>query len=219
MINSITNLLEAERKAAILFNEAEIRNLISSGKTEKVLNKEIYELAYELFGIKKYWHKRIVRAGRNTLYPYRVNPKNLEIQEDDILFFDFGPIFDNWEADFGRTFVIGDNVLKKKLKNDVANVWKNCRDWYFEQNDITGAELFHQAVKISNDFGWKFGDLIGQFPHEKLEKENKENYVHPKNNKLMSLPDNEGKKREWILEIHLVEKSKEIGAFYEQLLI
>jgi Xaa-Pro dipeptidase len=224
MKSQIDSLIEAERKAEILFEEAEKRNLITSGKTEKILNKELYELAFELFGIKKYWHKRIVRAGRNTLFPYSVNPKDLEIQQDDILFFDFGPVFEDWEADFGRTFVIGQDQLKQKLKEDVAKAWKDCRDWYFQQGAITGAVFFEHAVKVAKDYGWQFGGpiaghLIGQFPHEKLEKENKENYIHPKNHKLMTLPDIEGNKREWILEIHLVDKTKEIGGFYEQLLI
>jgi hypothetical protein len=33
------------------------------------------------------------------------------------LFFDFGPIFEDWEADFGRTFVIGNDPIKHKLKS------------------------------------------------------------------------------------------------------
>ena len=57
--NKIKQLIEAERKALHLFDEIEKRGLIISNKTETELNKEIFELAFELFGIKKYWHKRI----------------------------------------------------------------------------------------------------------------------------------------------------------------
>ena len=64
----------AETKAAHLFAETEARGLIRPGVSEKVLNTQIYELAFELYGIRKYWHKRIVRAGRNTLEPYREKP-------------------------------------------------------------------------------------------------------------------------------------------------
>ena len=54
------------------------------------------------FGVSRHWHKRIVRAGPNTLEPYKQNPPDREITADDIVFLDFGPIFEEWEADFGR---------------------------------------------------------------------------------------------------------------------
>ena len=71
------------------------------------MNADIYALAEKMYGISTYWHKRIVRAGRNTLLPYAENPPDLTIGEDDILFLDLGPVFEKWEADFGRTFVLG----------------------------------------------------------------------------------------------------------------
>src|SRR3989339_64551 len=86
-------LLQAQFKAEELFRAIETGNLITPLKSEKVLNDEVYELAFTLFGIRKYWHKRIVRAGKNTLLPYKENPPDLIMQPDDILFFDFGPVF------------------------------------------------------------------------------------------------------------------------------
>ncbi len=85
----LKELIEVEKKALTLFDEAVNQNLIVAGKTEKQLNEELYTLAYQLFGIKQYWHKRIVRAGKNTLLPYKHNPANLMLLDDDILFFDF----------------------------------------------------------------------------------------------------------------------------------
>lgn len=92
-----SNLLSAEKIAINLFDEIEKQNLIKSGKDELTLNEEIYELAERQFDIKNHWHKRIVRSGENTLTPYKGNPPNRIIQEDDILFFDFGPIIDRWK--------------------------------------------------------------------------------------------------------------------------
>ena len=63
------NLLIAEKKASNLFLQIEKRGLIVPGKYERDLNSEIFDLAYELYGIKKYWHKRIVRSGVNTMKP------------------------------------------------------------------------------------------------------------------------------------------------------
>ena len=65
-----TELLEAQSKAEKLFNEIEARGLIRPGIAESQLNADIYALAKEMYGITTYWHKRIVRAGRNTLLPY-----------------------------------------------------------------------------------------------------------------------------------------------------
>jgi len=223
MDSTLANLKEAERKALYLFQEIENRKLIQPGKTEKQLNTEVFELAFELLGIDTYWHKRIVRAGKNTLLPYNENPPDLVLQSDDILFFDFGPIFEQWEADFGRTYSIGNDPAKQKLARDVETAWYECRDWFTSQKDVTGAQLYGHAEKLAKKFGWTFGGeiaghLIGKFPHEKLEKEIKDNYVHPANHQLMSLPDREGHTRHWILEIHFVDTQKQIGGFFEQLL-
>jgi Xaa-Pro dipeptidase len=34
----------------------------------------------------------------------------------------------------------------------------------------------------------------------------------------MRMPDGAGRKRHWILEIHFVDRAREIGGFYEELL-
>ena len=86
MDNVRLNLVKAEKIAVALFHEVENRNLIIAGKDEETLNKEVFQLAKELFDIDKHWHKRIVRCGENTLYPYKENPPNKVIQDNDILF-------------------------------------------------------------------------------------------------------------------------------------
>ena len=218
-----TRLMEAEEKAAELFRTAEDRGLIVAGKTERQVNEDLFGLAKELFGIEKYWHKRIVRSGENTLQPYSENPPDLTLQEDDILFFDFGPIFEDWEADFGRTYVIGNDPVKHKLKNDIELAWKEGKEWFQRQTKLTGAEFYQYAVDMARRYGWTYGGeiaghLIGQFPHERLEKGNYGLYVHPENHNDMFAPDAEGKVRNWILEIHFVDRERRIGGFFEQLL-
>ena len=221
--NQKKNLLIAEKNAKNLFNEIENRGLLTSGKYEKDLNSEIFDLAFEMFGIKKYWHKRIVRSGINTLKPYNENPKNLLIDKNDILFIDFGPIFDEWEADYGRTYVLGTDEYKHKLVEDISVAWNECKVFFESKDNITGSELFRYANEVAEKYGWEFGGeiaghLIGHFPHEKLDNEDKTNYVHPENNVEMRALDKSGNKRDWILEIHFIDKEKEIGGFYEQLL-
>src|ERR1019366_1133803 len=120
-------LILAERKAKELFAVVEKRGLIAPGKSESELADEIAELSKNQFGIKKFWHKKIVRAGANTLLPYSGNPPDLVIQKDDIVFLDFGLIFKGYEADLGRTYVIGNDPLKLKLKKDVEDAWHEAK--------------------------------------------------------------------------------------------
>ncbi len=216
-------LIEAEQKALQLFKAIEDRGLITSRKSEKQLNTEIFKLAFELFGIEKYWHKRIVRAGTNTLKPYDENPPNLTLQKDDILFLDFGPVFEDWEADFGRTYVIGNDPCKHKLKNTIEQAWYEAKEWFCQQTKLTGAEFWYYVVELAKKYGYTYGGqlgghLIGHFPHERLEPENYGLYVHPENHNDMLMPDANGNMRHWILEIHFIDKEKQIGGFFEQLL-
>ena len=223
MSSTLNNLIEAEKKAANLFLEIESQGLLEPGKSEKEINHSIFDLAFKMYGIKKYWHKRIVRCGKNTLQPYNENPENLILQKDDILFIDFGPIFEEWEADFGRTYVIGNNPYKIKLKNDIESAWYDCKAYFETQKEITGSALYSYVTNLANQYNWEFGGeiaghIIGHYPHEKLEKADKTNYIHPKNHENMFSLDKNEKVRNWILEIHFVDKEKKIGGFFEQLL-
>src|SRR5271168_2065956 len=155
-----SELLEAQTRAEALFHEVEARGLIRPGITENGLNAEIYALAQELYGITKYWHKRIVRAGKNTLLPYAENPPDLTIGEDDILFLDLGPVFEQWEADFGRTFVLGSDPAKLKMKNDVGLAFAAGKQYFNENPAITSSELFAYAQSLAAQFGWEFGGPI-----------------------------------------------------------
>ncbi len=221
---TINSLLQAEANALQLFEEIEKRNLIIAGKSEEQLNEDIYALAFAMFGIKEYWHKRIVRAGKNTLLPYRENPENLILLDDDILFFDFGPIFEQYEADFGRTYVLGSNAKKLQLKKDVEICWHRCKAYYDNhKNTITGAQLFAFVQSEAQALGWEFGNehcghLIGKYPHEKIEGEHKLNYLCKENIIPMHKLGTNRELLHWILEIHLVDTTEEIGGFFEQLL-
>ncbi|UPT68809.1 MAG: aminopeptidase P family protein [Sphingobacteriales bacterium JAD_PAG50586_3] len=223
-MGTLEQLLEAETKAWQLFEVAEERNYFTAGQTEKDLSNRLYDLAFELFAIKKYWHKRIVRSGRNTLLPYSENPPDLALQPDDILFVDFGPVFEKWEADIGKTYVIGDDARKLKLSRDVESVWDEVRDYYIVNKEtITGAELYAFAKKIAQEYGWAFGNtmaghLVGRFPHEVIPGDKIINYIHPDNRERMSLMYPNGTERFWILEIHMVDAANQMGGFYEKVL-
>jgi Xaa-Pro dipeptidase len=218
-----SDLLDAQTKAQALFLEVEAQHLLRPGASESQINEEVYALAARMYGITRYWHKRIVRAGRNTLAPYDENPPDLTLAEDDIVFLDLGPVFEDWEADFGRTYVVGNNPVKHKLCRDIGEAFANGKRYFHEHPEITGAELYAYAQKLAKQAGWEYGGpiaghLIGVFPHEKIAGDKVTLYVHPENPNRMRLPDDSGRKRHWIFEIHFVDRAREIGGFHEELL-
>src|SRR5262249_52825743 len=131
-------------------------------------------LAAEEFGVERHWHKRIVRSGPNTLRPYQDNPPDRTIRADDIVFADFGPLFERWEADFGRTWVLGDDPVKLRLRDDLAEVFEAGRATFEADDGITGEELYDTVVSMAEARGWRYGNwhcghLVGEFPHEDFE--------------------------------------------------
>ena len=216
-------LVDAQVKAQALFAEIQAQSLIRPGARESEINERIYALAESMYGISRYWHKRIVRAGPNTLAPYDENPPDLTVAEDDIVFMDFGPVFEEWEADFGRTYVVGNDPQKRKLCRDIEEAFASGKRYFHEHPEITAAELYGYAQRLAAQAGWEYGGpiaghLIGVFPHEKIPGDMITLYVHPRNHNRMRIPDASGRQRHWILEIHFVDRAREIGGFYEELL-
>jgi Xaa-Pro aminopeptidase len=145
-------LLRAQDQAAALFRDVEARGLIRPGVSESALSNEIRDLAKAAYDVTRHWHKRIVRSGPNTLRPYDETPPDRVIADDDIVFLDFGPIFVEWEADFGRTYVLGTDADKLRMRDDIAVAFGAGKDYFEAHPDVTGAELFafvqEHAVKL-----------------------------------------------------------------------
>jgi len=217
-------LLNAQSISVQFFKAIEENNLIIAGKSEEQLNSEICDLALNGFGIEKHWHKKIVRSGKNTLAIYPDNPPNRIIDRDDILFIDLGPIVEGYEADIGRTYVLGNDLRKLMLKVDVEAAWYDIRDWYQQQTTLKASELFQYAVAKAEELGWEFageiaGHIVGKYPHEQpADPKSLELDVHPENHNDMFLPDANGNERHWILELQFIDRKNEIGGYFEQLL-
>jgi methionine aminopeptidase len=101
-------------------------------------------------------------TGKNTLAIYPDNPPNRTIEKDDILFIDFGPIVEGYEADIVRTYVLGNNPRKLKLKNDIEAAWYDIQEWYQQKTTLKASELFQYAVGKAEELGWEFaGEIAG----------------------------------------------------------
>ncbi|OBI12898.1 aminopeptidase [Mycobacterium sp. E2327] len=219
----VERLLDAQTKASQLFDEIERRTMIRPGVGEQELSDDIARLAEDMLGVTRHWHRRIVRAGPNTLQPFKAHPPDRAIAEDDIVFLDLGPIFEEWEADFGRTFVLGDDPHKTAVRDALPRVWDAGRRYFDDHPDVTGAQLFDYVVGAAHAEGFEWGShiaghLLGEFPHKKIAGDGVEWYIKPGSNKPMRRTDPTGRRCHWILEIHLVDRVRGFGGFYEQLL-
>jgi len=217
-------LQRAEKVSVQLFEAIEKNNLIVPGKSEKQLNEEVERLALEKFGIQKHWHKKIVRSGENTMSIYTDNPPDRVLQKDDIVFVDYGIITDGWESDYARTYVLGNDSKKIKLKKDVEKAWYETQAWYQKQTKLKASDFFNYVVNKAKEYGYSYGGeiaghIVGEYPHEQpADPKSFDLDVHPSNHNDMFLRDANGNERHWILEMHFVDKENNIAAYMEQLL-
>lgn len=216
-------LLEAQAQAEALFAAITEQQLIRAGRSERAINDDVHRLAAERFGVRSHWHKRIVRAGANTLLPYAENPPDLVVADNDIVFLDLGPVFGQFEADVGRTFVVGKDPEMLRLAADLAPLHAECKAYWHAHPGLTGRDYFAEVCRAVEARGWRYGGphaghLVGEFPHENAFTEIPESYIGPGNGLAMDAPDAQGQRRHWILEIHLVHPGGAFGGFLEELL-
>jgi Xaa-Pro dipeptidase len=213
----------AEGKALALLDMIEARGLIAAGRTEREVEQDVYALALAEFGVEKHWHKRIVRAGANGLAVAGDNPPVLTIADDDLVYLDLGPVFEAWEADVGRSYVVGDDPDKKRLVADLSVQFERVKARFDGDPDVTGAALYAFACDSAAAAGWRFGGVIAghivsEFPHAHRPGEKDFYRINPANTVRLRDPDPLGQERFWILEIHLVDPAGRYGGFYERLM-
>ena len=218
------SLLAAEAKGMAMFDAIERAGFLVPGRLETEVDDDIRALAERDFGVSVNWHKRIVRTGPNTLCTFHEKPPIRVIDPQDTVYLDLGPVFGEWEADLGRSYALGTDPEKKRLIADLPRLFDIVKAHYESSPDITGAELYAFAQRTAQGAGWLFGGtiaghIVGEFPHvRRVPGDPDLHRIAPANTKRMRDPDANGHERHWILEIHLVDKTRSFGGFYERLL-
>lgn len=181
------------------------------GTTENQAKALIAEIQGGL-GAPKSWHPPQIRFGKNTVLAFGERGlENPALAENDIFFFDLGPIFDGHEGDVGRPFILGHDAEMEKCCKDAGEIWLEVRD-HWKKQGASGAALYEFARARAEARGWLLllkkanGHRIADFPHAAKARGSIEGF------------DRAPAPARWILEIQLRHPVREFGAFYEDLL-
>jgi Xaa-Pro dipeptidase len=217
-----TRLVEAEDRALTLLSVIEAANIVAPRRRESEIDADIAVIAEREFGVTRHWHRRLVRAGANTLCVFSDNPDERTIGENDTVYLDLGPVFEEWEADIGQTYAVGNDPAHHALIAALPHVFEETRAHFNANPDITGADLYAFACAAAESRGYIFGGKIaghtvGEFSHLTWPGEREHTRIYPDNPNKLSDRDHLGRKRFWIIETHLVAPDRSFGGFYERL--
>ncbi|MCB0349649.1 MAG: aminopeptidase P family protein [Bdellovibrionales bacterium] len=205
----LDKLNEAQEKTIYLLND--LATQIRPGMTEQAAMVLYNNLQMES-DAERYWHPPKIRFGVNTLKSFREpSEPDVVLKENDIFFLDVGLVFDGYEGDAGRTFVLGQYPEGKKARLTCETINKSVRAAYLDKR-FSGEELYKYAEKLASEAGYELvvdgarGHRIGDFPHAAYYK----GYL----NEFKSEPA----PNRWILEIQIRDLKNQVGAFYEDIL-
>jgi methionyl aminopeptidase len=189
----------------------EIAGGISPGMSEsdaRVMAADVLRVQ----GLRKGWHKILVRFGVNTLLNFDdPSEPDVTLGRDDIFFIDIGPIYRGHEGDAGDTFAVGGDPDMAQAVDDVHTLWQQVRGVWVDRS-ASGADLYRFAEKRAEEMGWELnldltGHRISAFPHR----------IHYDGNlsDVAFVPS----ELVWVLEIQIRHPTRPFGAFYEDLLL
>lgn len=184
---------------------------IQPGMTEADALKVYNDLQVQS-GAERYWHPPKIRFGINTLKSFRQSSEpDIVLKSNDIFFLDFGPIYNGYEGDAGRTFYIGEDQKNKRVIEVGLSIFSAVRN-EFLNNKKSGEDLYLFAESLAREQGFELvgeganGHRISDFPHA----------VHYRG-PLRGLKTAPSAHR-WILEVQLRDIKNQIGSFHEDLL-
>ncbi len=206
---SLERFLDVRARTRACVNE--IASKIAPGMAEDDARRIAGDILAER-GMKKGWHKILVRFGVNTAKNFEdVAEPGVVLGENDIFFIDIGPIYEATEGDAGDTFTFGNDAEKVRAAGDVKELWWAVRKKWAESK-LTGAALYEFAGNTAQTMGWQLnleltGHRLSEFPHD----------AHY--NGTMSAVGFRPSSGLWVLEIQIKHPEREFGAFFEDLLI
>lgn len=216
-------LRDVQQRAKTLFDDILNLGLICPGVKESQVSAEIATLASERYGVEKHRLNRVIRSGPNTTAPLRAESPDRVIAQDDIVYIDLGPVFADWQADFGKTFVLGGDRKKIALCHAVEEVYYRTKTIFSADPKMTGAQVYETVAAFASELGYRFeaeiaGHVAGEFTHAAVAADHDRIYITPSNTRPLRGLDEFGRRKHWILEITLTDPKRNVAAFYEDLL-
>ncbi len=188
-----------------------VEQMIKPGMVEADA-KKLLKIVLEDYSSEKIWHPPQVRFGVNTVLPFgKPQITDHVLEDDDLFFLDIGPVFNGYESDIGETFQLGSNLHTKKLIGDSKEVFSEVK-LHWKNTGCNGEDLYKFAIELADQNGWRLalegasGHRISEFPHAAHFRGKLKGF------ELVPAPSR------WILEIHLIDPARKIGAFFEDVL-
>lgn len=157
------------------------------------------------------WHPTYIRFGADAQFPWnRPLDRARVLRESDLVLVDIGPVWGAYEGDYGDTFVIGDDPAHHACAEAARAIHAEVSaEW---ARGLTGVELYDFATASAQARGYELvpevaGHRIADFPHALYGKQNLA--------KARFAPA-EGL---WVLEIQIRQPERQIGAFFEDVLL
>jgi Xaa-Pro aminopeptidase len=154
------------------------------------------------------WHPTQLRVDTETVLPFGARPDEpARIGAESLVFIDMGPLVEGYEGDVAATRRLGPApdplaVAAEEIHRELATRWRSRR--------ATGRELYLRAAELAEARGFKLS-LAGASGHRVAD------HPHEVRARLRAL-DRCPRTCAWVLEVHLVDESRRLGAFYEDLL-
>lgn len=149
----LTQLIAAEERALEMLRQIEAAGFVAPGRRESEVDADIAALAEREFGVSRHWHKRLVRTGLNTLCVFSDNPEERTVGDNDTVYLDLGPVFEEWEADIGQTYAVGADPARHALVAALPQVFETTRAYANANPDVTGAALYDVACAAAEQRG------------------------------------------------------------------
>ena len=194
---------------------ARIRQALEPGMTEDDARLRALEVFAEL-GVKKHWHKPYIRFGPGTTRTFHQRlQSDYRARKGDAFFVDVGPIWPDpetglaYEGDVGDTFSLGSEAPAPAADAARALFREGVALWKARQ--LSGRALYAELASRAQAQGLTLltqvdGHRVGDFPHQRHTKA-----------RLAELPYAPGPSL-WVLEVHVVDAARGLGAFHEDLL-
>ncbi|WP_233236588.1 NAD(P)H dependent flavin oxidoreductase family protein [Bordetella sp. LUAb4] len=157
------------------------------------------------------WHPTYIRFGADSQSP-AVQPTDRQriLGEDDIFVVDIGPVWGNYEGDYGDTYTTGASADQARCAEAARLVFQRTRLAWLD--GLTGAALYDVADEYAREYGCTIvreipGHRVADFPHALYGKHQ------------LAAADFVPSDGIWVLEIQVRDLRLPIGAFYEDVLL